>query len=79
MPSSDSHRYFVLYLDTCSNYMWYFSISLKSDVFAIFIQFQCMDKRQFSTKIKCIQTYWDCEFHKLNKFFTKCVIVHRLE
>lgn len=78
MPSTEEHRYFVIFLDVYSKYLWYFPLRLKSDVFPIFIQFHKMVERQFSTKIKQIQTDWGGEYRSLRKFFKEIGIVHRL-
>lgn len=78
VPSTDGHRYFVIFLDVYSKFLWYFPLQLKSDVFPIFIQFQKMVERQFSTKIKQVQTDWGGEYRTLPKFFNEIGIVHRL-
>lgn len=79
MPSTDGHRYLVLFLDVYSKYLWYFPFSLKSDVYQIFVQFQTMVERQFSTSIKQVQTDWGGEYRSLNPLiFKKCGVIHCL-
>jgi histone deacetylase 1/2 len=56
MFSSDGFRYFVIFIDAHTKYIWYFSLVVKSDVFSIFQCFQVLVERQFSCKIKSIQT-----------------------
>jgi hypothetical protein len=41
----------------------------KSDVFSRFHCFQVFIERQFSCKIKFVQTDWGGEYRKLNNFF----------
>jgi len=52
--------------------------SLGSGLFSIFQHFQVLVKRQFSRKIKSIQTNWGGEYRKLNSFFQTIGIHHRL-
>ncbi|KAJ6733370.1 hypothetical protein OIU74_005177 [Salix koriyanagi] len=76
--SSDGFRYFVIFVDAHTKYIWYYPIALKSDVFAVFQQFQLLVERQFSCKIKTVQTDWGGEYRKLNSFFKTIGIHHRL-
>jgi hypothetical protein len=48
---------------------------VKSDVFSTFQRFQTLVERQFSLKIKYVQTDWGGEYHKLNKFFGPLVFI----
>jgi hypothetical protein len=45
---------------------------------SIFQRFQTLVVRQFSLKIKYVQTDWGVEYCKLNKFFQTICIHHRL-
>ena len=44
----------------------------------MFQQFQLLVERQFSRKIKTVQTDWGGEYRKLNSFFKTIGIHHRL-
>jgi hypothetical protein len=44
----------------------------------VFHQFQVFVERQFSCKIKSVQTGWGDEYHKLNSVFKIIGIHHRL-
>jgi len=55
-----------------------FPLVAKSDVFTIFHQFQTQVERQFSVKIKSVQTDWGGKYRKLNTFFKSIGIHHRL-
>jgi hypothetical protein len=46
--------------------------------FSTFQRFQTLVERQFSLKIKFVQTDWGSEYRKLNKFFQTIGIHHRL-
>jgi hypothetical protein len=56
MFSSDGFLYFVIFVDAHTKYIWFFSLVAKFDVFTIFHQFQTQVERQFSVKIKYVQT-----------------------
>jgi histone deacetylase 1/2 len=54
--SSDSFRYFVIFIDAHTKYIWYYPLLAKSDVYFVSHQFQTLVQRQFSLKIKYFQT-----------------------
>lgn len=76
--SSEGHKYFVIFVDDFSKLIWYFSMFNKSDVFHIFQNFKSLVERQFSRKIKIMQTDWGGEYRKLNSYFQNLGILHRL-
>jgi histone deacetylase 1/2 len=78
MFSSDGFRYFVIFVDAHTKYIWYYSLVAKSDVFSTFQRFQTLVECQFSLKIKYVQTDWGGEYHKLNSFFQTIGIHHKL-
>ena len=72
------YRYFVIFIDPYTKYVWYYPVVAKSNVYSIFHQFQTLVKRQFSFKIKFIQTDWGGEYRKLSTFFKTIGTQHRL-
>jgi len=76
--SSDGFRYFVIFIDAHTKHIWYYPLVVKSDVFSTFQCFQTLVERQFSLKIKPVQTDWGGEYRKLNKFFQTIGFHHRL-
>jgi len=44
--------YYVLFIDDFSRYSWLYPLSLKSDVYNAFQEFNCLVENQFSTRIK---------------------------
>jgi transposase InsO family protein len=76
--SSAGNRYYVSFLDAFSRYTWLFPMNNKSDVCAIFIQFQKNVKRYFNSKIKIIQSDWGGEYRSLSKILTNQGISHVL-
>jgi histone deacetylase 1/2 len=76
--SSDGYRYFIIFVDAYTKYVWYYPLVAKSDVYSVFHQFQTLVERQFSLKIKSVQTDWGGEYRKLSIFFQTVGIHHRL-
>jgi len=76
--SSDGYRYFVIFVNAYTKYVWYYPLVAKSDVYFVFHQFQTLVERQFSLKIKSIQTDWSGEYQKLSTFFQTIGIHHCL-
>ena len=56
----------------------YTCLEKKSDVFQVFHNFQNLVERKFSRKIISIQSDWGGEYEKLNSFFQKIGISHRV-
>ncbi|GJX47706.1 retrovirus-related pol polyprotein from transposon TNT 1-94 [Tanacetum coccineum] len=52
-------------------------IAQKSDVYSTFKSFVQMVERQFTTKLKNVQTDWGGEFRNLTSFFSSLGIIHR--
>ena len=75
-PSLLGHRYYVIFVDDHSKYIWFYPLMHKSDVFSIFLQFQALVERYFSRTIKSIQTDWGGEFRSLPQIFNKSGITH---
>ncbi|KAI3764159.1 hypothetical protein L2E82_14162 [Cichorium intybus] len=53
--SSNGHRYYILFLDDKTNYLWTYPLANKSQVFSTFLQFFTMIQTQFHYTIKTIQ------------------------
>ena len=65
--SSAGHRYYVLFLDDFSKYLWTFPLGRKSDVYDIFLAFKAHISTQFERNIKNVQCDNGREFD--NKLF----------
>jgi len=59
-------------------YIWYYPLVAKKGVYSVFHQFQTLVERQFSLKIKSVQTDWGGEYCKLSTFFKTIDIQHCL-
>uniref|UniRef100_A0A251U2J3 Putative cytochrome P450, Ribonuclease H-like domain, GAG-pre-integrase domain protein n=1 Tax=Helianthus annuus TaxID=4232 RepID=A0A251U2J3_HELAN len=53
--SSGGHRYYLLFLDDHTNFLWTYPISQKSQVYSIFCHFYKYINTQFEKKIKTLQ------------------------
>jgi len=60
--SSGGHRYYVLFLDDFTNFLWTSPIATKSQVHSIFLSFRTHVKAQFEREIKCFQCDNDGEY-----------------
>ncbi|GKC46050.1 tryptophan aminotransferase-related protein 3-like protein [Tanacetum coccineum] len=61
----------------CSNSRGNNNRAQKSDVYSTFKSFMQMVERQFTTKLKNVQTDWGGEFQNLASFFSSLGIIHR--
>ena len=60
--SLPGHRYYVLFVNDYSNFLWTFSLSQKSQIFSTFLYFKIFIRTQFEQDIKTIQCDNDREF-----------------
>jgi hypothetical protein len=68
----------VSFIDDHTKYTWIYLLRQKSDVFAVFRDFQALVERKFDKKIISLQTDWGGEYERLNSFFQQIGIVHRV-
>lgn len=66
--STSSHKYYILFLDNFSNYLWTFPITRKSQVFKAFLSFRTYVLTQFEREVKTFQSnngreFDDSSFH----------------
>ena len=64
-------------MDDLTRYTWIFPLKLKSEAIVMFQHFNKMDERQFTAKIKCLQTDWGGEYRKLQPLLHKLGINFR--
>lgn len=55
-------KYYVLFIDDCTRFIWSFPLLQKSNFFSVFIKSERMIENQFSTKIKIFQCDGGGEF-----------------
>jgi transposase InsO family protein len=51
-PSITGYRYYVIFVDDFSRYIWFYPFHAKSDVFSIFVKFKTLAENQFSFHIR---------------------------
>jgi hypothetical protein len=68
----------VSFIDDHSKYTWIYLLRQKSDVFAVFHDFQALVERKFDKKILSMQIDWGGEYERLNSFFQRIGIAHRV-
>lgn len=68
--SIDGFRYYVIFIDHFSKYVWFYPMKLKSDVSLFFPIFKNLVEKQFTTKIKTFYSDNGGEFIKLRSFFS---------
>ncbi|KAD7477448.1 hypothetical protein E3N88_00584 [Mikania micrantha] len=65
--SSGGHRYYIVFLDDYTNYVWTFPLANKSSVYSIFLKFHSYLTTQFERGIKSFQCDNGTEYN--NKLF----------
>ncbi|PWA54870.1 hypothetical protein CTI12_AA431350 [Artemisia annua] len=55
LPSQSGIKYYVIFLDHFSHYLWVYPLRNKSDTFAKFVEFRSLVKTQFNAEIKAFQ------------------------
>lgn len=70
-------KYYVIFVDDFSHYVWVYSICAKSDVFDKFVHVRNFFNKQFNMDIKYFQCYNGGEYgnHKFHTFFSQNGIV----
>ena len=77
MFSKNGNRYFVLFVDDFSKFVWIYFLPTKSQVLQTFINFN-MIKTQFGCEIKKFQSDWGGEFQPVSTYLQSCGINHRI-
>ncbi|KAB2617403.1 hypothetical protein D8674_013272 [Pyrus ussuriensis x Pyrus communis] len=83
-PSSvkyiERYRFYVVFVDDCTRYMWIFPLYNKSEVFSIFVKFYKFIEVQFGVQIKSLQLDGGGEFvsNTFKEFMQSKGMVHRI-
>ena len=56
VTTSSGHRWFVIFVDDCTQMTWLYLLKHKDEVFAIFQSFHTMVQTQFFAKIKILRS-----------------------
>jgi hypothetical protein len=74
--SIQGHKYYVIFIDHFTKYVWFFPLCNKSDVKIIFPQFHKMIQNRFNANIKTLYSDNGGEFVALQPFLTLHGISH---
>ena len=74
--SIDGFRYYVIFVDHFSKYVWLYPLKLKYDVPTIFPIFKNLVERQFNSRIKTLYSDNGGEFIKIRPFLQANGISH---
>jgi transposase InsO family protein len=76
VESIDQNKYFVIFVDHFTKYIWFYPIEYKSNVFNIFPTFKNLVENYFKTKIISLYSDGGGEFQKLKPFLANFGISH---
>lgn len=76
IPSSDGYRYYVTFIDHFTKYIWFYPISLKSDVLSVFQKFRLIVEKYCQRPIKVIHSDGGGEYTKLGHYLSSEGISH---
>lgn len=74
--SINGYKYYLLFVDHFTRYMWFFPLKLKSQVAATFITFKQLVETQFQTKITTLYSDNGGEYIALRSFLAQHGISH---
>ncbi|PKU64658.1 Retrovirus-related Pol polyprotein from transposon TNT 1-94 [Dendrobium catenatum] len=79
VSSHQGFKYYVIFVDDYSRFIWFFPLMFKSEVTSTFIQFVSLIKRQTNRKLKVIRTDCGGEFinNQFKDFTRKASIIHQ--
>jgi len=79
-PSLSSCRYYVIFIDDYTRFCWLFPLSIKSDVYSVFVKFKLLVEKQFNYTIKQFQSDNGGEYcsNIFKQFLSANGIFHRL-
>ena len=78
ITSIDGFRYYIIFIDHFTKYVWLYPLRTKLDVFSTFIQYKNVVEIIFHTKIASVYTDGGGEFIKLKQLFNQKRISHLL-
>ncbi|KAJ9542859.1 LOW QUALITY PROTEIN: hypothetical protein OSB04_029365 [Centaurea solstitialis] len=78
--SANGFRYYAIFVDDFSRFVWFYPLQLKSDFYKVLLHFSTFVKTQFERQIKVFQSDGGTEFtnNKVKTFFSDNDILHQL-
>lgn len=77
MSSTDGFKYYVIFLDDFSRFVWIYPLRQKSDTLAAFTHFQTMVQTQFATTIQALQSDNGTEYSRIHQLCSQQGILSR--
>lgn len=74
--SIDGFKYYVIFVDHHTKYIWFYSLKNKSYTRDIFIRYKALDEKYFVTPIRVLYSDNEGEYDALKSFFTINDISH---
>ena len=74
--SLDGYKYYVIFVDHFTKYIWFYPLHRKSDVYKTFVTFKQLIENFFSLRIKTLYTDNGGEFLALRSFLSDHGITH---
>lgn len=78
IPSTNGCKFYIIYMDACTKFIWIYLLHTKSQAFSTFVHFKTMVENQFSLKIKAFQSDGGREYSPFTCYLTSYGIQHRL-
>lgn len=75
-PSSNGNRYYIHFIDECTNFTWVYMLRDKSEAFKTFCHFKTHVEFQLDFKIKSIQSDWVGKYQAFTDFLQDNGIHH---
>ena len=75
--SSERYRYYLSIVDDFTCFSWIFPMKVKAEVKDIFLKFVAFAERQYSCKVRTVQSDWGGEFRSLSSVFSQLGIGFR--
>ena len=74
--SHDGFKYYVIFIDHFTKYIWFYSLKQKSEVKDVFIRFKAIVKKHFDKKLKTLYSDNGDEYKSLTHFLSTNGISH---
>ena len=68
--SFDGYKYYVLFVDHYTRYVWFYPLKLKSQVIQVFVPFNNLVENKFNSKIKILYSNNGGKFIALAPFLS---------
>ena len=78
IESIDGFRYYLIFIDYFTKYVWLFPMAYKSDVYTIFPKYKSMVEKYFNASLVTLYTDGGTEYKSLKSYFISQGIQHQV-